>query len=76
MGFPEMGVLSWGAYYEGILLFGGLFLGSLIFVNPQNSRLRVEGKEFHAYICLYLRGEQKRSRNWDPLPCPPKPNIR
>ena len=25
-----------GPYYKGILLFGGLYLGSLIFVSPQN----------------------------------------
>ena len=30
----KLGVPSWGPYAKGIILFGGLYSGSLIFVNP------------------------------------------
>ena len=35
-GVPKQGVPYWGPYHEEIRLFGGLYLGPLIFVNPPN----------------------------------------
>ena len=34
MGFPRLGGPYWDPYYKGVLLFGGLQEGPLIFVNP------------------------------------------
>ena len=44
MGVSEVRVyLVGGPYYKAFLVFGGLYEGSLIFVNPQTSEARKFG---------------------------------